>query len=732
MFAVQNKMFMRKIIIFLTLLVVAYSSCKKSSTPSDESTPNPDLTQNVKNINEMIVPDNFTYNNSRKVNLKVVVDNNPFGNNFQRIEVYDGNPYGSGSLICSGSANMYKPFERVLNFSKAIDKLYIVKKNPDNSSTMVVVSASKNDIIVGGLGKGNLGKSTPASPDCNTGCTSTVTGNNNVSLNNSASVVCITGSFTGNLDINRGTVRICGNANVGNCNLNNDAILLISSSAVVSISNLNLNGTSSLSNWGNQTTISSNFSSSGVVNNYGVIYINGGFNINGSSIVTNEGTINITGTLNNNKTLINSGTLNIGSDFNQNGGSTLVNSCKMIISGNAALNNSLTNNGLIKVAQSTTINGGGVLNMADGAMFTSNNMTINNIISGTGTSSLVKVSNTTIINGGGRINGAIQYCDANGIETNTGVISSGVSLLCDLYIPKSPCNTEGNGSISIPDTDGDGAADNIDEYPADPALAFNNYYPNAKETATAAFEDLWPSKGDYDLNDLIIDFRHNVITNANNEVAKYEGYYRLRASGGAQQIGFNIGLPFDPSNIEKLDGAKLEDGHKNVVLQLFDNSKKELGGWNTVMSQAKVDFKEYAISFNINKGPSMKEFGEVSHFDPFIWMNEPSKGRGYEIHIAGNAPTALADSKLFGYADDDTNLEKGNYYLTKNNLPWGIVIPETFDYCVELSLLGLKERPDVTQAYLHFAQWAQSSGEIYSDWYKDLKGYRNTEYLYSK
>jgi LruC domain-containing protein len=128
----------------------------------------------------------------------------------------------------------------------------------------------------------------------------------------------------------------------------------------------------------------------------------------------------------------------------------------------------------------------------------------------------------------------------------------------------------------------------------------------------------------------------------------------------------------------------------------------------------------------------MKEFGEVSHFDPFIWMNESKKGRGYEIHIAGQAPSALADKTLFGYADDDTNLEKGKYYLTKNNLPWGIVIPETFDYCVELSLLGLKERPDVTQAYLHFAQWAQSSGEIYTDWYKDLKGYRNSEYLYSK
>jgi LruC domain-containing protein len=113
-------------------------------------------------------------------------------------------------------------------------------------------------------------------------------------------------------------------------------------------------------------------------------------------------------------------------------------------------------------------------------------------------------------------------------------------------------------------------------------------------------------------------------------------------------------------------------------------------------------------------------------------MNEPSKGRGYEIHVPENAPTELADPKLFGFANDDTRVEKGKYYLTSNNLPWGIIVPESFAYCVELSLLDMKEKPDITQAYLHFAQWAQSGGEIHSDWDKDLNGYRNSEFFYEK
>ena len=49
-------------------------------------------------------------------------------------------------------------------------------------------------------------------------------------------------------------------------------------------------------------------------------------------------------------------------------------------------------------------------------------------------------------------------------------------------------------------------------------------------------------------------------------------------------------------------------------------------------------------------------------------------------------------------------------------------LSETFDYPIEKQV--------VLGAHLHFAEWAESSGTSYPDWYKDLSGYRNASVIY--
>jgi LruC domain-containing protein len=112
----------------------------------------------------------------------------------------------------------------------------------------------------------------------------------------------------------------------------------------------------------------------------------------------------------------------------------------------------------------------------------------------------------------------------------------------------------------------------------------------------------------------------------------------------------------------------------------------------------------------------MKEISP-EQFNPFIIINQE---RGHELHLAGYEPSERADSKLFGTYDD--NSKEGDYYRTKNNLPWALNIPAEIPNTIE--------KVDFVKAYSYFAEWAKSKGDFYSDWYEDKEKYRDYDVLY--
>ena len=289
----------------------------------------------------------------------------------------------------------------------------------------------------------------------------------------------------------------------------------------------------------------------------------------------------------------------------------------------------------------------------------------------------------------------------------------------------SQLNKKGN------DNDGDGIQNSLDSYPDDAEKAFNSYFPNDKDYATIMYEDLWPCKGDYDMNDLVVDLRHQIVTNASNQVVEVKATYILRANGGNQPLAFCNVFPVSPSNISNLSGGTAEASSTESIIQLFNNSYKVLGGMNTLAKQDKLPDQTLNMSFKVSSKPKLSDF-TVAEYNPFIWVNSPDKGRGYEIHLPGHLPTSSVDNTLFKYADDATDIARHKYFLSKNNLPWGLMIPKSFKYCVELTMTDDGIIPDITQVYLRFAQWAQSGGTIYKDWYTEQSDYRNTKYIYNK
>ncbi len=75
-------------------------------------------------------------------------------------------------------------------------------------------------------------------------------------------------------------------------------------------------------------------------------------------------------------------------------------------------------------------------------------------------------------------------------------------------IPASSCQP-GYGTSG--DTDGDGVDDENDAYPTDPDRSTDQYLPSENTYGTMAFEDLWPSEGDYDFNDMVVNYNWHYV-----------------------------------------------------------------------------------------------------------------------------------------------------------------------------------------------------------------------------
>jgi len=88
-------------------------------------------------------------------------------------------------------------------------------------------------------------------------------------------------------------------------------------------------------------------------------------------------------------------------------------------------------------------------------------------------------------------------------------------------------------------------------------MAHNNYYPSQTGYASLAFEDLWPSMGDYDFNDLVISYRFNQITNADNAVVKIQVTLITEAMGATLHNAFGFQMGCTPAQVSGVTGLAL-------------------------------------------------------------------------------------------------------------------------------------------------------------------------------
>lgn len=326
--------------------------------------------------------------------------------------------------------------------------------------------------------------------------------------------------------------------------------------------------------------------------------------------------------------------------------------------------------------------------------------------------------------------------------THTATVPDGAEyVLVYLY------NSLNNGAVywdniivtgPVSDSDGDGVNDVDDDYPNDPLKAYHTIYPNEDDFGTFVFEDNWPGRGDYDFNDLVVDYQYKQTLNANNEILSLDANFIIKAIGASFQNGFGFQLDLDPSLIESVSGIsiteqivnlasnQLELNQEKATIIVTDNVFQQLPhpggglGVNTDMNQSYVTPDIVKVKVLFKSGVVASQLGTMP-FNPFIFVNGD---RSKEVHLPDHPPTSLANTSYFGQDHDDSQIGIGKYYKTENNLPWALDLPASFRYPIE--------KAAIVATYLHFSEWAESSGTTYPDWYLDKTNYIQDNLVYTK
>ncbi|MCF2856559.1 LruC domain-containing protein [Pseudoalteromonas sp. SMS1] len=279
------------------------------------------------------------------------------------------------------------------------------------------------------------------------------------------------------------------------------------------------------------------------------------------------------------------------------------------------------------------------------------------------------------------------------------------------------------------DSDADGIEDEQDEFPNNYRRSHSQYFPSETGVSTLAYEDNWPQRGDYDMNDLVVKQRIQTTFDASNLVSGFIVHGWITARGAAFENGYGLRLMGStPDLIETatitIDGQNFDKSaeafQSNAVLQLWSSTQVftqtgqsgQCSHFNTVKTCDYFEPVPFTLDVTfVESQPTLS----ITDLDFFIFR---TADRTIEVHMADYPPTDLFDQTRFGKVDDTSDANAGRYFRTADNLPWALMVSEEWHYP--------REYIDVLWAYPDYETWVESSGEQAQNWY--LTSDRDTHY----
>lgn len=232
-----------------------------------------------------------------------------------------------------------------------------------------------------------------------------------------------------------------------------------------------------------------------------------------------------------------------------------------------------------------------------------------------------------------------------------------------------------------------------------------------------AFEDEWPKAGDYDMNDVLVQYTYqktfNIYNNILNESFAFKTFFNKRTV-------FTNGLGFtltNAGNSKKTEYLIKKDGEDKF--SPASGTDKIISEGNVIILTDNVKTNrnaEYKITREYSEKTSAKN--QETTIDAFIYRPSKEDTRS-EVHCPMQKPTSKVDMSLFGQDDDRSVPEKGIYYISdkKNIYPFAFYLSNAnINDIEELKNFEKNEKKAISELYPGFIDWAKFGKN--PDWYK--------------
>lgn len=238
-----------------------------------------------------------------------------------------------------------------------------------------------------------------------------------------------------------------------------------------------------------------------------------------------------------------------------------------------------------------------------------------------------------------------------------------------------------------------------------------------EKTGLYAFEDEWPKAGDYDMNDVLVQYTYQKVFNIFNEILSESFIFKTLYN---KSTVFTNGLGFILSNEGNAQSTEYfirkENEKDFTVASGADKFTRESNAIILTDNVKTNPNAEYKVTFKYGDKNSNKK--QETSIDAFIYR--PSKeGNRLEVHCPMKKPTSKVDTSLFGQYEDCSKPNEGIYYVSnqENIYPFAFYLSNAnANDIAELKNFDKNEKKSISEIYPKFIDWAKYGTN--ADWYK--------------